>query len=60
MDWYNFLWGIVFILVGIILLLILFSYDEKERDWLDIGNAGLISGAGFGILMGLYFIITSF
>jgi hypothetical protein len=59
MDWYSFLWGFVFVLTGVILLLIWYQDDSKESSWLDIGNAGLISGGVFGIIIGLYVMISS-
>ncbi|RDV10731.1 hypothetical protein DXT99_25830 [Pontibacter diazotrophicus] len=59
MDWYSFLWGIVFVLAGIIMILMRYEGSSKDDSWLDIGNARLISGGIFGIVMGLYFIITS-
>lgn len=59
MDWYSFLWGIVFVSAGILMLLMWYQDDSKDSSWLDIGNAGLISGGIFGIIVGLSVIISS-
>lgn len=60
MDWFNFLLGVVFLLTGIILLLIKYTYfKDKDGEWLYYGNVQLISGAVLGITFGIYFIVTS-
>lgn len=61
MDWYRLLWGFIFFLTGIILILVRYSYnDSKSSSWLDISNARLVSGGIFGIIVGLYCMLTSF
>jgi hypothetical protein len=60
MDWFNFLLGVVFLLTGIILLVVKFTYfKDKDGKRLYYGNVKLISGAILGITFGIYFIVTS-
>jgi hypothetical protein len=61
MDWENFLYGLIFIVTGVTILV----YQHRNGDF-DKGAkvtqnvVGLVGGALIGIFGGLYFLIKAF
>ncbi|KOF02347.1 hypothetical protein OB69_13080 [Roseivirga seohaensis subsp. aquiponti] len=60
MDVYNFLMGLVFILIAVIITIIQVkskAYRKENQSW---GNAKLFSAALMSYMAGIYMIVTSF
>ena len=60
MDFYNLILGVIFLLVGIILILIDNRTRTKEDKWLTYGNVNYKFGILFAIGAGVIYIISAF
>jgi hypothetical protein len=61
MDWENFLYGLIFILTGVTILIYQYRNGYFDKGTKITQNVvGLIGGALIGIFGGLYFLIKAF
>lgn len=59
MDWYNLLLGIIFFLVGVIIILLKFRDTNGSKTWLTYGNVNFTFAGILAIIFGLYYIISA-